>query len=299
LSVDGILLLDKPSGPTTAYCVRAVSRRMGVKAGHAGTLDPMATGLVIALLGRATKLSPFISGFDKRYTGRIRLGMQTSTGDSDGEIIDERNVDVDENRLIEIAGEVRGELELEVPIYSAIKLNGKHLYEYARKGEKISLPSRKVSIKKFEIVDIDLPFVSFETDVSKGTYIRSLAEHIGKLAGCGACLVELRRTIIGEHRIENAVKFDEALEMADSNTLADLVIDPESALSNMPRIALDRSQAVKISHGVFTAIDIDMLEFGTIFYVCYNEKLIAVLKNDDNGKKPYTIERVFARSNEI
>ena len=297
--IDGILLLDKPEGPTTARCVRELSRRIGVKGGHAGTLDPMATGLIVVLLGRATKISPFLSSLNKRYTGRVRLGIRTSTGDREGEPIEEKPVDVDGERLVEIAETLRGDMELRVPIYSAVKHHGKPLYKYARRGEDVVPPTRRMRIDDFSITDMDLPEFSFDTVVSKGTYIRSLAEHIGEVAGCGAHLIELRRTAVGRFRIEDAVPLSDAMELQASGDIKNRIVDPLEALSHMPNVEVDADRMGEITMGRFPMLDIDKIEFGCIFTASYDGKLIAVLKKSDNTERAYSFERVFVRPEEI
>ena len=203
---DGILLVDKPKGPTSHDIVDAVRRRFHCKrVGHCGTLDPMATGLLILVLGRATKLADKFSGEDKTYTGTMLLGIETDTQDAEGESVATKEVPPLTPDQIEAAfAKFRGDVMQTPPMYSAKKIAGQVLYRAARKGKDIPREPKLVHIYDLRVTALDLPRVSFLMTCSKGTYVRTIATDIGRDLGCGAHLVEIRRHASGRFRIENA-----------------------------------------------------------------------------------------------
>lgn len=209
---DGIILVDKPGGMTSHDVVDFVRRRFRFKkVGHAGTLDPMATGLLILLLGKFTKKSASFSSYDKEYEARLCLGLSTDTGDREGSIIEKKDLDLYTENIKNIKNIFRlfqGEIRQVPPMYSAKKINGEKLYTLARKGIVIKREPKTVTIKEIKILDISMPYVTFYARCSKGTYIRQLAHDIGERIGCGAHLVSLRRTKIGPFTTKEAVPFD-------------------------------------------------------------------------------------------
>jgi len=191
------MLVDKPAGPSSFAVVRDVRTRTGARAGHAGTLDPFATGLLLILLGRATKLAQRFVGLDKRYLTEIALASRTSTGDLEGEVLDEHDAppaDV----LAEMLERLRGEVELRVPAASAVKIGGERAYKLHRRGEAVEMPVRRSMIHALELLDYDGRTATLELLVGSGTYVRSIADALG-----GNC-VSLRRTEVGPFRIEDA-----------------------------------------------------------------------------------------------
>ncbi len=209
-----IILIDKPIGWTSFKVVSAIRKSIRVKkVGHSGTLDPMATGLLIICTGKKTKELGKFLGLDKTYTGIITLGktspsMDKETGITENEI----SADVDRERIENGAKNFVGEIEQIPPMYSAIKINGKRLYKLARKGMEIERPARKVIINSFDIKNVKIPDVEFEVKCSKGTYIRVLANDLGQKLGCGGILTELRRTGIGEFEVEQALKVEDFIK---------------------------------------------------------------------------------------
>ncbi len=205
--MDGILLLNKPIAWTSHDLVDAVRRKTGLRAvGHAGTLDPMATGLMVLLLGKATKRSAELTGLDKTYRGSIRLGVTTDSWDMDGKMLGQQTVpDMDESRLQEIFAQLTGPQLLPPPIFSAVKLAGRRAHAIARSGEVVEMEPRPMRINRFELEAIETPEVYFAMDCSKGTYVRTIAHTLGARLGCGAALSSLVRTRIGELRLEEAM----------------------------------------------------------------------------------------------
>jgi len=215
-TMDGILVVDKPQGWTSHDVVDFIRTRFGLKkVGHAGTLDPMATGVLVVLIGRLTKSSSLFSADDKEYEGALTLGAESDTGDADGKIT--RSGKPSNFSRCEIEGvfnKFLGELEQRPPMYSAVKVKGRKLYECARRGIEVTVNPRKICIKNIEITDINLPEVSFKVTCSKGTYVRSLAVDIGKALGCGAYLSRLNRTRSGRFAMNSAITV-EALKNLD------------------------------------------------------------------------------------
>ena len=291
--------MDKPFGTSTTHCARGIAGFIKpAKVGHAGTLDPMATGLVILLVGRATKLFPYMSIEDKCYTGKIYLGRVTSTGDREGDTISVSPVDVMERTLFEIADRLTGIREQNPPAFSAVKYRGKPLYSYARKGIQVETKPRKINVESFRITGIELPEVSFEAVVSKGTYMRCLAEDFGKMAGCGAFLSELRRTRNGRFDVEEAHNFEKLLDSAKTGRLKSYILDMRDALKHMPSVEVDSAAIGEIAHGKsFPLSEIPQSEDGR-FKIVDERKVLAIARREDNCFG-YRYERVMLRPEEI
>lgn len=210
---DGLLLVDKPSGPTSHDVVHAVRRTFRIeKVGHGGTLDPAATGLLVILLGRATRLSDQVMGGDKTYEGVVRLGTITNSQDMDGEVVEERPYDGVAREQAEAAlAAFRGDIYQTPPMVSAVKVKGVPLYKLARKGQEVAREPRLTHIYRFDITDWAPPLAAITVVCTKGTYVRTLAHDLGQALGCGACLQSLRRTASGAFAVSDAVPLDTLL----------------------------------------------------------------------------------------
>jgi tRNA pseudouridine55 synthase len=215
-----IILIDKPANCSSARAVNLIKKKLRVgKAGHSGTLDPMATGLLIVCTGRTTKLLSSLISSDKQYEGIMILGASTRSYDAESKIVESKPIKgISYSNILKAADFFMGEIEQLPPMFSAIKYKGKPLYKYARKGEEVERKARKVRIDEFKILSVELPEISFRISCSKGTYIRSLVHDFGQLLGVGAYLKELRRTRIGEYSIKEAIPLDDFLK-TDSNLL--------------------------------------------------------------------------------
>ncbi len=212
MSLNGLLLVDKPEGWTSHDVVAKVRRLMGQKTvGHSGTLDPMASGLLVILLGEATKLSDYMRAKDKVYQVRVQLGVTTDTLDREGEVLSKKVVAFSENEVKEAILKAQGELTLPVPIYSAVKVRGTKLYDYARSGRAVEVPLKQMRFENFRIEAIGPDHFCLEMLCSQGSYVRAWAAHVGELLGVGGCLAALRRTASGPYSIEQALTV-EALE---------------------------------------------------------------------------------------
>ncbi len=231
---DGIILIDKPGGPTSHDIVDFVRKKFRFrKVGHAGTLDPMATGLLILLLGAFTKKSSHFSNYDKEYEAVFCLGVSTDTGDKEGNIVERKNPDlyVRKNLTVKNIERVfehfRGEIRQVPPMYSAKKIKGKKLYELARRGIVLRREPKVVFINEIKLLNISLPYVTIYVKCSKGTYIRQLAHDIGERVGCGAHLVSLVRTRIGSFDIQDAVPFGQLSAGTAEEIFYENILQPE------------------------------------------------------------------------
>lgn len=256
-TVDGVLLLDKPLGISSNDALQKARRCFqAAKAGHTGTLDPLATGLLPVLFGEATKFSHVLLDADKTYLARVRLGETTTTGDAEGECLLARPVLSSSAQLAAACADFLGDISQLPPMHSALKHQGKALYEYARQGIEIAREPRQVTIHSIEIVSMNLPPepgpAEFECVVccSKGTYIRTLAEDIGEALGCGAHLVGLRRVATGPLSIAQAVSLErlQSALTADEDISAYL-LPPDSLLSHLPELRLPADAARRFLHG--------------------------------------------------
>ncbi len=231
----GLLPIDKPAGMTSHDVVSEVRRIIGQRGvGHTGTLDPRATGLLILCLGRATKVAQFVSACSKSYTADIFLGRSTSTYDAEG--LDEslplaHPPDMTSEEMAELLQEYVGHIRQQVPAYSAIKVQGRPLYEAARRGEDIETPERDVVVNSLNMISFEPPNLKIELNCSKGTYVRSLAHDIGRKLGCGGYLAELRRTEVGGVTIDRAIKLDDLQKTARESKLDTVILSVEQMLN--------------------------------------------------------------------
>jgi tRNA pseudouridine55 synthase len=237
---DGLLLIDKPSGITSHDAVAAVRRALRTrKVGHAGTLDPMATGLLVIGVGRATRLLRFLGDLPKVYEGTMRLGVETTTLDAEGDVVRAIPVDVDDDEVAAAMAAKLGASAQRPPAFSAVKVEGRKLYDAARKGEVLEAPARIVRVDRFDMTRRDGADVSFACIVSGGTYVRVLAADVGVALGCGAHLTALRRTAIGPFDVAAATTPDEPGQP----------LPLERAVAHLPRFDLEHEEAIAAGHG--------------------------------------------------
>ena len=213
-TLEGIVVINKPTGMTSHDVVNRVRRTFKMKrVGHAGTLDPLATGVLVMLLGQATKLFPKFEAFDKAYRATLILGKRTDSADIQGKLLEEKPFEhITHDQVENILKEFVGAIEQVPPMVSALKMNGKRLYQLARQGIEVKREPRKIRIDKLELVDFHPPRVTFYLECSKGTYVRKIAEDVGERLGCGACIDEIERTKVGPFVIESAVGLDQLTE---------------------------------------------------------------------------------------
>lgn len=252
--MNGIILINKEKGCTSHDVVYKVKKLTNSKVGHTGTLDPNATGVLPLLIGEATKISKYLINHDKEYEVVLELGKKTSTADVEGEVIKEKEVPAEifeEQHVKEILKTFIGKQEQVPPIYSAIKVNGKKLYEYARKGQEVKLEPRKIEIYNIELLNInkDEKQISFRVKCSKGTYIRSLCEDIAEKLGTVGFMKELKRTVVGDFKIENAITVEELKEKIENKDYT-YIISIEEIFKENDRIDLKSQNYSKYVNGV-------------------------------------------------
>jgi tRNA pseudouridine55 synthase len=257
--MQGLVLVDKPVGPSSFAVVKRLRAQYCVKAGHAGTLDPWASGLLLVVLGPATRLARYLVGLDKRYETEIRLGLRTTTGDGEGEVIEETVIP-----SVEEIEALAGEIELRVPRASAVKIEGERAYRLQRRGVTVEMPTRRSTIHDLRVVRYAPPLVELDLEVSSGTYIRAVADHLG-----GHCRT-IRRTTVGPFRVEDA---DE-----------ERVLPPLAALVALPERGLDESEMLAIRQGR----PIPGTEHGPVA-LHFGGQLVAVAQGDGRSLRPETV----------
>lgn len=235
--IDGILNVYKERGFTSHD---VVAKLRGIlhqkKIGHTGTLDPEAVGVLPVCLGKGTKLCDMLTDRSKTYEVEMRLGITTDTEDLTGTILEEKNVSMTAEQVQEVIGHFIGELDQIPPMYSALKVNGKKLYELAREGIVIERKPRKISIEQIQILDIQMPIVKMEVLCSKGTYIRSLCRDIGEELGCGACMASLKRTRVGQFQLEDSFTLKEIEQLVQEGNILEHVLEIETVFLNYPSV---------------------------------------------------------------
>lgn len=246
--MNGIVILDKPEGITSHDAVAALRRIFKTRrVGHTGTLDPLATGVLPICVGNATRAADMLTVSDKRYIAELQLGRRTDTLDREGRVLSESEVCVGEDEIRAAAAEFAGELEQIPPMYSAIKRNGKKLYELARAGIETERAPRRINIYSIDVLSARLPFVSMDVRCSKGTYIRSLCSDIGDRLGCGAVMTALRRTEAAGFSIRDAYTLEELENMENP---AAALLPTDSVFEKLPRIVLNEKQERSVTNGV-------------------------------------------------
>jgi tRNA pseudouridine55 synthase len=249
VAVNGVLLLDKPAGWSSNDALIKAKRLLNaIKAGHTGTLDPFATGLLPLCFGEATKFSQDLLEADKTYQTVVHLGISTTTGDTEGEVLETREVKVTAEQITEVLEKFRGDILQVPPMYSALKRDGKPLYEYARAGITLEREARPVTIHLLEFVKYEAPFLTLNVRCSKGTYIRVLGEDIGHALGCGAHLHALRRTKVGHLFLENTITLEQLGELADEARHA-LLAPVDALLSSFPEVELSEDLSRRFLQG--------------------------------------------------
>ena len=251
--VHGVFLLDKPQGVSSNDIMQKVKRLFKAnKAGHTGALDPLATGMLPICLGEATKFSQFLLDSDKRYVVTAKLGERTDTSDAEGQVVQSREVNVAEADILAALSAFRGEI-LQVPtMFSALKHNGKPLYEYARAGITVEREARPITIFELKFIDYQAPFLTLEVHCSKGTYIRTLVDDLGEVLGCGAHVTMLRRLAVADYPIEEMMPIEDLVLIADSfpnSELDRLLLPMDTAVASLPQLNLTAEQTKAVGFG--------------------------------------------------
>lgn len=248
--VSGVLVIDKPVGLTSHDVVQIIRRGTGIRrAGHTGTLDPRASGVLVVLIGPAVRLSEFVSASDKRYQATIRLGSSTETYDAETPPSEEMPVNVSEEQFSDLLKGYVGQIEQVPPPYSAVKVDGEKAYDKARRGEEVELEPRLIDVYGLELLEWVPPEVVIDVHCSSGTYVRSLAHDLGEALGIGAHLVGLRRTMSGQFTLRHSVSLRRLREAFDSGTWAQFLIPAAEALADWHTITLDAELLEQVRHG--------------------------------------------------
>ena len=248
--IDGVFLLDKPQGMSSNDIMQKVKRVFQAnKAGHTGALDPLATGMLPICLGEATKFSQFLLDADKRYVVTAKLGERTDTSDAEGQVVETRPVNVETSQILTALEQFRGDI-LQVPtMFSALKHNGKPLYEYARAGITVEREARPITIFELNFIGYQAPFLTLEVHCSKGTYIRTLVDDLGEVLGCGAHVTVLRRTAVADYPTEKMMTWDALQALAEQGDLDQHLLPIDTAVSKLPALKLNAEQSKGIGFG--------------------------------------------------
>jgi len=287
---DGALLVDKPLGVSSNFVLQRVKKSLEArKAGHAGTLDPLASGLLIALFGEATKFAGLLLESEKEYAATLKLGETTSTADAEGEVLERKPVSATEAEVRNVLERFRGEIEQVPPMHSALKRDGVPLYKLARRGESVDRQPRRIRILELELTGFDSPLVGLRVRCSKGTYVRTLAEDIGGALGTGAHLAGLRRTGSGRFRVEDAIA-PASLEAMTLPQRRARLLPVDSLLSQLPRVELDAASEAKLRNG--QALEMAALPEGVSAVYGPGGSLIGLGRAESGRLKPLRLTQV-------
>jgi tRNA pseudouridine55 synthase len=282
--MNGFLIINKDLGYTSRDVVNIVSKSLGTKkVGHTGTLDPMASGVLVVCVGNGLKLCEMLTNHSKEYIAEVTLGIETDTLDMDGTVVSTKSVDIDRESIIEAVNSFKGSYLQEVPKYSAVKVNGKKLYEYARNNIDVILPSKMVDISSIEIID-DIQYTDgiikfkIKTTVSKGTYIRSLVRDIGKRLGCPSVMSSLIRTRVGEFKLDDAYSID---DIKNKQFKLMPIVD---VLKDMKKVIVDDVMLIKIKNGVILE---PFFNDEKALIVDKENNIVAIYQNVNNEARVY------------
>jgi len=285
--IHGVFLLDKPQGMSSNDIMQKVKRIFQAnKAGHTGALDPLATGMLPICLGEATKFSQFLLDADKRYLVTAKLGERTDTSDAEGQIIETREVKVKTSEILTALEQFRGDI-LQVPtMFSALKHNGKPLYEYARQGITVEREARPITIFELNFIEYNAPYLTLEVHCSKGTYIRTLVDDLGEVLGCGAHVTMLRRTAVADYPTEKMLDWNALQALAESQDLSlldALLLPMDTAVAKLPALTLNESQTQGIGFGQRIKFDNSNRLQGQVRLFSHENRFLGVALIDENN----------------
>nr|WP_314401741.1 tRNA pseudouridine(55) synthase TruB [uncultured Aggregatibacter sp.] len=285
--IHGVFLLDKPQGMSSNDIMQKVKRIFQAnKAGHTGALDPLATGMLPVCLGEATKFSQFLLDADKRYLVTAKLGERTDTSDAEGQIVETREVKVKTPEILTALEQFRGDI-LQVPtMFSALKHNGKPLYEYARQGITVEREARPITIFELNFIEYHAPYLTLEVHCSKGTYIRTLVDDLGEVLGCGGHVTMLRRTAVADYPTEKMLDWhtlQSLAEQQDLSLLDALLLPMDTAVAKLPALTLNESQTQGIGFGQRIKFDNPNRLQGQVRLFSYENRFLGVAVIDENN----------------
>ena len=282
--IDGVFLLDKPQGMSSNDIMQKVKRVFQAnKAGHTGALDPLATGMLPICLGEATKFSQFLLDADKRYIVTAKLGERTDTSDAEGQVVETRSVNVETSQILTALEQFRGDI-LQVPtMFSALKHNGKPLYEYARAGITVEREARPITIFELNFIEYQAPFLTLEVHCSKGTYIRTLVDDLGEVLGCGAHVTVLRRIAVADYPTEKMMTWDALQALAEQGDLDQHLLPIDTAVSKLPALQLNAEQSKGIGFGQRVKFANEAKLYGQVRLFSDKNIFLGVALIDDNN----------------
>ena len=285
--IHGVFLLDKPQGMSSNDIMQKVKRIFRAnKAGHTGALDPLATGMLPICLGEATKFSQFLLDADKRYLVTAKLGERTDTSDAEGQVVETREVKVKTPEILTALEQFRGNI-LQVPtMFSALKHNGKPLYEYARQGITVEREARPITIFELNFIEYNAPYLTLEVHCSKGTYIRTLVDDLGDVLGCGAHVTMLRRTAVADYPTEKMLDWhalQSLAEQQDLSLLDALLLPMDTAVAKLPALTLNESQTQGIGFGQRIKFDNPNRLQGQVRLFSHENRFLGVAVIDENN----------------
>ena len=285
--IHGVFLLDKPQGMSSNDIMQKVKRIFQAnKAGHTGALDPLATGMLPICLGEATKFSQFLLDADKRYLVTAKLGERMDTSDAEGQVVETREVKVKTPEILTALEQFRGDI-LQVPtMFSALKHNGKPLYEYARQGITVEREARPITIFELNFIEYNPPYLTLEVHCSKGTYIRTLVDDLGEALGCGAHVTMLRRTAVADYPTEKMLDWNALQSLAaqqDLSLLDTLLLPMDTAVAKLPTLTLNESQAQGIGFGQRVKFDNSNRLQGQVRLFSHENRFLGVAVIDENN----------------
>ena len=285
--IHGVFLLDKPQGMSSNDIMQKVKRIFQAnKAGHTGALDPLATGMLPICLGEATKFSQFLLDADKRYLVTAKLGERTDTSDAEGQIVETRDVNVKTPDILTALEQFRGDI-LQVPtMFSALKHNGKPLYEYARQGITVEREARPITIFELNFIEYNAPYLTLEVHCSKGTYIRTLVDDLGEVLGCGAHVTILRRTAVADYPTEKMLDWHALQSLAEQQDLAlldALLLPMDTAVAKLPALTLNENQTQGIGFGQRIKFDNPNRLQGQVRLFSHEHRFLGVAMIDENN----------------
>ena len=289
--VHGVFLLDKPQGMSSNDILQKVKRLFQAnKAGHTGALDPLATGMLPICLGEATKFSQFLLDSDKRYQVTAKLGERTDTSDAEGQVVESRAVNVSETEILSALEQFRGDI-LQVPtMFSALKHNGKPLYEYARQGITVEREARPITIFELRFIEYTAPYLTLEVHCSKGTYIRTLVDDLGEVLGCGAHVTVLRRLAVANYPVEAMMSYEDLQNLSENQPLEVLdqhLLPLDTAVESLPKINLTAEQTKAVGFGQRVKFENNAQVYGQVRLFSNNMQFLGVAEiTTDNVIRP-------------
>lgn len=298
--MDAVFNVYKPRGPTSHDVVARLRRAAGVRrVGHAGTLDPLAEGVLVVATGKGTRVIEYLAGADKGYLAEVTLGIETDTYDTEGRIIAERSAAMLTEADIETAlAPFRGLIEQTPPAHSAVKVAGRRLYDLARRGQSAQVAPRPVQVHRLELVAWAAPVAKLLIECSKGTYVRSLAHDLGRALACGAHLSGLVRQRSGTFLVQNALPLDDLEAQLRDGRWQAVAIAPDVAVAHLPAVHLDAGLAQRLTSGLVVAADTSALELGALAraYAPGGAFIAIVRRGDSDGRPEWRPEKVFTTS---